>query len=112
MQKGGTLTVHTSTMRMKSAGDNVSSAMTELFRIGDKIVLVEIMDTGKGLNKDEENKVFDPFYSTKTTGEGTGLGLSVTRSIVEMHQGMITLKNRKKITRRLRKFTTPRRNPQ
>ncbi len=69
--------------------------MTELFRIGDKIVLVEIMDTGKGLNKDEENKVFDPFYSTKTTGEGTGLGLSVTRSIVEMHHGMITLKNRK-----------------
>lgn len=95
MKKGGEITVRTSQMRMKSAGSNVSSAMTELFRIGDEIVLVEVMDTGTGLSKDEETKAFDPFYSTKTTGEGTGLGLSVTRSIVEMHHGMITLKNRK-----------------
>jgi signal transduction histidine kinase len=68
--------------------------MTELFRIGDTIVTVDFLDTGTGLSKDDEQKVFDPFYSTKATGEGTGLGLSVTRSIVEMHHGMITLKNR------------------
>jgi len=94
MKKGGTLTVRTEMMRMKSTGSNVSSAMTELFRIGDEIVVVEVLDTGTGLSQEEERKAFDPFYSTKATGEGTGLGLSVTRSIVEMHHGMITLKNR------------------
>lgn len=95
MQKGGRLTVRTKTTRMTSTGSNVSSAMTEIFRIGDTIVQVEVLDTGTGLSQDDERKAFDPFYSTKTTGEGTGLGLSVTRSIVEMHHGMITLKNRK-----------------
>ncbi len=94
MKKGGTLTVRTDLIRMKSAGSNVSSAMTELFRIGDQIVVIEIMDTGTGLTKNDESKAFDPFYSTKSTGDGTGLGLSVTRSIIDMHHGMITLKNR------------------
>jgi PAS domain S-box-containing protein len=95
MQKGGHLTVRTKTTRMTSTGSNVSSAMTEIFRIGDTIVQVEVLDTGTGLSQDDERKAFDPFYSTKKTGEGTGLGLSVTRSIIEMHHGMITLKNRK-----------------
>jgi PAS domain S-box-containing protein len=94
MKKSGTLIVRTSMMQMKSAGTNVSGAMTELFKVGDKIVVVEVMDTGPGLSKNDETKVFDPFYSTKATGEGTGLGLSVTRSIIDMHHGMITLKNR------------------
>lgn len=95
MKKGGVLEVHTSMMQMKSTGSNVSSAMTELFRIGDKIVVVEILDTGTGLSDNDAQKAFDPFYSTKATSEGTGLGLSVTRSIVDMHHGMITLTNRK-----------------
>ncbi len=95
MPKGGTLTLRSSLMRMKSTGSNVSSGMTELFRIGDQIVVIDIEDTGSGLSPEDESKAFDPFYSTKSTGTGTGLGLSVTRSIVEMHHGMITLKNRK-----------------
>jgi len=92
--KNGTLTVRTRTMRMKSAGANVSGLMTELFRIGDRIAVIEVLDTGSGLSKEDETKAFDPFYSSKSTGEGTGLGLSVTRSIVDLHHGMITLKNR------------------
>ena len=95
MKNGGALEINTSMMRMKSAGSNVSSAMTELFCIGDKIVVIEVLDAGTGLSDDDAKKAFDPFYSTKATGEGTGLGLSVTRSIVEMHHGMITLTNRK-----------------
>jgi PAS domain S-box-containing protein len=92
--KNGTLTVRTSMTRMKSAGANVSGAMTELFRIGDRIVVIEVLDTGSGLTKEDELKAFDPFYSSRSTSEGTGLGLSVTRSIVDLHHGMITLKNR------------------
>lgn len=95
MSKGGELTIRTYTKRMTQAGSNVSSAMTEHFRIGDKIVVIEILDTGTGIATKDKDKLFDPFYSTKSTGEGTGLGLSVTRSIVDMHRGMITLTNRK-----------------
>ena len=97
MEKGGTLTIRSFTQQMKKTGSNVSSEMTELFRVGDRIVTVEIADTGHGIEDKNADKLFDPFYSTQTTGEGTGLGLSVTRSIVEMHRGMITLTNRKDI---------------
>lgn len=94
MKKGGSLTVRTRAEQIKSAGDNVSSKLTECFRIGDTVILVDVLDTGSGLNKEAIQKAFDPFYSTKTTGEGTGLGLSVTRSIIEMHHGVMTLQNR------------------
>lgn len=94
MKKGGALNVRTYSQQMKSTGSNVSSDMTERFQVGEHIVTVEISDTGHGIKGKSADKLFEPFYSTKTTGEGTGLGLSVTRSIVEMHRGMITLKNR------------------
>lgn len=94
MGKGGTLSVRSYCQQMKSTGSNVSGEMTELFRIGDRIVTVEISDTGHGIEEKSADKLFDPFYSTKSTGEGTGLGLTVTRSIIEMHRGIITLKSR------------------
>lgn len=94
MDEGGELTVRSFSHRMSSTGSNVSSQMTERFRIGDRIVSVEVIDSGRGIRDEDVSKLFDPFFSTKSTGEGTGLGLSVTRSIVEMHRGLITLQNR------------------
>ncbi len=94
MKKGGILSIRSYTQRMQSTGSNVSSQLTERFRIGDRFVTVEVADTGHGINKKDADKIFDPFYSTRSTGEGTGLGLSVTRSIVEMHRGIITIYNR------------------
>jgi PAS domain S-box-containing protein len=94
MSDGGELVVRSYTKQMQEGGSNVSGKLNELFRIGDRMVIVDIMDSGSGVSEQEESKVFDPFFSTKKTGDGTGLGLSVTRSIVEMHRGMITLKNR------------------
>lgn len=94
MKKGGQLSVRTDTQRMKSTGSNVSSELTEIFNVGETMVTVVINDSGHGISRKSADKLFDPFYSTKSTGEGNGLGLSVTRSIVEMHRGMITLNNR------------------
>lgn len=98
MPDGGEIIVTSRLERMQQAGSNVSSQMTEQFCIGDRMVIIEVKDTGHGLTESDKDKVFDPFYSSKSTGDGTGLGLSVTRSIVDMHRGLITLENRKSIT--------------
>lgn len=95
MPQGGEITVRSYPMRMQTAGENVSNELTERFRIGDHLAVVEILDSGHGIDEKHLGKLFDPFFSTRSTGDGTGLGLSVSRSIVEMHRGYVTLENRK-----------------
>jgi signal transduction histidine kinase len=51
------------------------------------VVILEVSDTGKGIPREAEAKIFDPFFSTKESG--TGLGLSIAARIVEMHGGFI-----------------------
>ena len=57
----------------------------------DKAVLT-IADNGSKIPDDQLDKIFDPFYTTKSTG--TGLGLAIVKTIVERHHGMISLKNK------------------
>ncbi len=53
------------------------------------LVEIHISDTGMGIPEDIQNKIFDPFFTTKDVGEGTGLGLSMSYSIIEEHGGEI-----------------------
>lgn len=54
---------------------------------------VIIQDQGCGINNDDLNNIFDPFFSTKEEGEGSGLGLSVSLGIIESHHGKLSIKN-------------------
>jgi two-component system NtrC family sensor kinase len=60
-------------------------------RCSDSFIKVEIKDNGPGIPQDKQKKVFDPFYTTKETGKGTGLGLWVSYDIIEKMGGKIRL---------------------
>ena len=53
----------------------------------EKNFIIEISDTGSGINKKHLSKITDPFFTTKAPGKGTGLGLSITYSIIKEHKG-------------------------
>jgi signal transduction histidine kinase len=57
-------------------------------------VVVEIGDTGSGMSPETAARAFDPFFTTKGVGEGTGLGLDISRRIVDRHHGEISLESR------------------
>jgi len=60
-----------------------------------KSVCLLIKDNGSGITEEDLQKIFDPFFTTKDPGKGTGLGLSVSLSIVQAHDGSITVKSEK-----------------
>jgi PAS domain S-box-containing protein len=74
MPEGGELVVRTSTY--------------------DSIFRVEVIDTGVGISEEHLKKIYDPFFTTKALGRGTGLGLSVTYGIIHEHSGKISVDSR------------------
>ncbi|TYP73676.1 sensor histidine kinase [Aquimarina intermedia] len=58
-------------------------------------IILKISDEGPGLSEEAKVKVFQPFFSTKPTGDGSGLGLSVVHGIVTSHKGSISVENNK-----------------
>ncbi|HLG16851.1 MAG TPA: ATP-binding protein [Blastocatellia bacterium] len=56
---------------------------------GNRIITVEVSDTGGGISDENRDRIFDPFFTTKPAGKGTGLGLSICYGIIRAHAGEI-----------------------
>ena len=86
MPEGGTLTVVVDRVIRRKEGLALAQPSQYL--------LLQISDTGAGVPVADREKIFDAFFTTKDTGEGTGLGLAVSKGIVKDHDGWIEVDGR------------------
>ncbi|MEA2937009.1 MAG: two-component system, cell cycle sensor histidine kinase and response regulator CckA, partial [Alphaproteobacteria bacterium] len=84
MPDGGTLTIRTG-----NVGAEESKRLKGEGMLVGEYVLLEVQDTGIGIPKDVQNKIFDPFYTTKEIGKGTGLGLATVYGFIKQTGGFI-----------------------
>jgi CheY-like chemotaxis protein len=87
MPKGGKLTVRTASV---SAGYDPAAASTTL---PEPYILLSVTDTGEGMNAETLSHLFEPFYTTKAKGKGTGLGLATVYGIVKQNGGEISIES-------------------
>jgi PAS domain S-box-containing protein len=87
MPQGGSLIIRT---RLLSGHDVASSHPGAVLR---DYVMIEVQDTGIGMDESTRRRIFEPFFTTKGIGKGTGLGLSVLHGIVEAQSGLIDVES-------------------
>ncbi|TGK09170.1 GHKL domain-containing protein [Leptospira selangorensis] len=63
-----------------------------VYSIGDTVT-IEVQDDGPGIDPSIKDRIWDPFFTTKDQGEGSGLGLGIVKGIVEKHKGKITVES-------------------
>lgn len=97
MSQGGTLTIATSNIEIKDRAsiskDMIKPSDDEFIEKG-HYVLIEVTDTGCGIDEELITKIYEPFFSTKEVGAGTGLGLSTVYGIVKQTGGYIYVKSK------------------
>lgn len=97
MPRGGSLTIHTSNVEFDHKKDSLEDFFApdpEDTMLDGEYVLIQIIDTGTGMSREVMSKIFEPFFSTKEVGAGTGLGLATVYGIVKQTGGYILVKSR------------------
>ena len=85
MPDGGTLNIRTENVTV----DDISSYQNHLGAIPGDYVSLSVADSGHGMNKEIQKHIFEPFFTSKPSGKGTGLGLATVYGIVKSHGGYI-----------------------
>ena len=85
MSEGGELEISSEVTHRRKGGLDLAPP--------EQFVSVAISDTGVGIPTELREQIFEPFYSTKDRGEGTGLGLTVVYGIVKEHDGWIEVEH-------------------
>ncbi len=87
-ENGGILTVRLRDEKIETdAGKNIAGLKPGTY------VKIEVSDTGSGIPEEDQGSIFDPYFTTKGVGDGTGLGLSVVHGIVKEYKGKISVKS-------------------
>jgi PAS domain S-box-containing protein len=101
MPDGGRLTIRTANVWREARSSQTIEGAHYTIRDDEEqttemqsYVMLEVSDTGDGMDEDMQKRIFEPFFTTKPVGRGTGLGLSVVEGIVAQSKGNITVSSR------------------
>ena len=87
---------YTTNEKKKTANENYKPLVSvQTKKINDKVE-IKVSDNGNGIPSSIKEKIFQPFFTTKPTGQGTGLGLSLSYDIIKAHGGEIKVETREK----------------
>lgn len=87
MPTGGTLTIATSEVELREPPRGSEDAEPGRF------VRIDVTDDGVGMDAEQASRIFEPFYTTKEEGKGTGLGLATSHGIVAQHGGGLSVRS-------------------
>ena len=95
MPDGGDLSLCISSRELSEDMDDMSKLSRKVFHPGDRIVILTVEDNGFGIPKNKIDQIFEPFFTTRRADGGVGLGLSVSKNIMDIHEGGIFIENKK-----------------
>ncbi len=87
-ESGGSLEISLEEVELDAAGIGVQELPPGKYQ------QLSVRDTGHGMSPEIQNRVFEPYFTTKKSGEGTGMGLAVVHGIVKNHRGLIRVSSR------------------
>lgn len=71
------------------------SSMKIIDRVSKQVIKISVRDNGRGIPEELKQRIFEPFFTTKPTGQGTGLGLSLSYEIIVSHGGVFEVNSKK-----------------
>lgn len=93
MPKGGKISIATELQPVRAWPDGIVSVGRH-FDPDEEAAVISVADTGSGIPREDLQRIFEPFFSTKEVGKGVGLGLAICHSLIEELKGAITVESR------------------